>query len=244
MSRKPTKPGNLSGTFLQQARLMEEESLAYLFVSAFGITLDSIVAICLKIAESQDSKIAQLCVTAGVQIRNHVVYVGQSYGDVRTRYPELIIEGSREVPDVFNFSALHIAGHALAHFTSHEYGKKIHKKAGDCILGTSFAESEAAKINKEISESWTPEEKTMFLTTKANIVIEQRAWLDEFFKEIQDKATAFAVTINPTQANLQQARQQQVPIASVVRTVPEPPVAGRRSGGRTPDAGAGASQST
>lgn len=215
--QRTTKPGNLSADFMASARVDEEGSLAYMIVSAFGISLQAVIAACLKMQETNNTKVAMMCLAAGVQIRNHVVYVGPMFANMRNDYPDFIIEGIRPNQDIFNFSALHIAGHVLSHFTTKTFGTKILSKAGDCVLGTSFPDNEAGKINKDLSNSWTPEEKQSMQATKAAINADMRNWIDNLFDSIAPKADTFGARINPAHAQLLAQQRQVVPIAAVVQ---------------------------
>lgn len=155
---KVTKPGSLSQSFKQAAVADPKGSLAFMFMSAFGVSLDVLMALATKMAETNDVQMVVLAVTAGVQIRNHVVYVGSEYAGVRGKYPELIIDGARDQQDQFNFGALHALGHLLSHCSQHALAKKAIAKAGSCITGEMTTDSEAGKINKEIYDGWTRDE--------------------------------------------------------------------------------------
>lgn len=152
----------LSQEFLRAAAGDEEAALAHMLLSAFGISLQECMDIVEKAIANKDSKIIVMMMGAGVQVRGNIVFVGREYANVRSVYPKLVIEGDRETKDIFNYSALHICGHILAHVTSNSLGVKILKKGGDCILGEYELSTQAGEINKEIASSWTAEDKSNF----------------------------------------------------------------------------------
>lgn len=165
--------------------------LATMFLAAFGVTLETIIDIAQRLVAKNDVKIMMLAVTAGVQIRNHVVFVGRDYGDVRTKYPELVIEGKREQADIFNFGALHVLGHVLAHITSNALGQKILRKAGSSVTGEYSTQSEAGTINTEIARSWSAESVQAARVAMTSVPGADRANLDKFFDSIPAMANGF-----------------------------------------------------
>lgn len=113
--------------------------------------------------------------------------VGPAYGNVRVRYPQLVVEGSRAQSDVFNFSALHVCGHLLAASSNHPIAVKILAKAGSCITGINCTENDAGKINKEIANGWSPEEKA----AASAVLPTYTAFVTTVCGTVATKATAF-----------------------------------------------------
>jgi len=133
-----------------------------------------------------------LCLTAAVQIRNNVVYVGPQYGNIRATYPGLVIEGQRDVKDMFNFGACHICGHILAEVSSHELGVSILKKAGSCVTGKDTTESEAGKINAEINKGFIAEDVAAFRAWNASLPADDQAVVDQVLSSVAAKSANFA----------------------------------------------------
>lgn len=193
--RKPTKAGSLTPAFTQAAARDPEGALSQMMLAAFGVTLSTLMAVASKALASGDAQLVIMAMTAGVQIRNHVVFVGREYGNIRTNYPELIIEGDREQRDIFNFGALHALGHVFAHVTSNDLGSKIISKAGSCVTGEKLTESEAGKINREIYTSWTTEDKGQWATWLPTAQNTHRAALDPIVVSVPARARAFAASM-------------------------------------------------
>lgn len=193
--RKPTKPGSLTPAFVQAAARDAEGALSYMMLAAFGVTLATLMGLAEKILKGQDIQLVLLAMTAGVQIRNHVVFVGREYGNVRSLYPELIIEGDREQRDIFNFGALHALGHVLAHVTSNDLGAKIISKAGSCVTGERLTESEAGNINKEIYVGWTTEDKGLWAAWVSSAQTAYRSFLDPVVLSVPTRARTFASSL-------------------------------------------------
>jgi hypothetical protein len=193
--RKPTKTGSLTPAFIQAAARDPEGALSQMFLAAFGVTLVSLMSIAKRMMEAKDVSLIIMALTAGVQIRNHVVFVGRDYGNIRTAYPELIIEGDREQRDIFNFGALHALGHVFAHVTSHDLGSRVISKAGSCVTGEKLLETEAGKINREIFESWTVEDKGAWPAWLTAVQVAHRRMLDPVVASIPGRAQAFTAEL-------------------------------------------------
>jgi len=194
---KVTKQGSLSNAFKNAAGGDQEGALAYMLLAAFGVTLQQLMDIAMRMFASNDAKGIMLALTAAVQIRAHVVFVGSEYGGFKKKYPELVIEGTRDQADIFNFGALHALGHVLAHVTKHQLGQKILAKAGSCITGSNTTESEAGLINKEIFESWTGADKNSFGTWRDSLTVANINVLDTVVGGVDKKASAFGKKLNP-----------------------------------------------
>jgi hypothetical protein len=193
--RKPTKAGSLTSAFTQAAARDPEGALSQMMLAAFGVTLSTLMAVATKALAAGDLQLIIMAMTAGVQIRNHVVFVGREYGNVRTAYPELIIEGDREQRDIFNFGALHALGHVFAHVTGNDLGSKIISKAGSCVTGERLTDSEAGKINREIYVGWTTEDKGSWSAWLANAQTTHRTGLDPIVASVPTRARAFAASM-------------------------------------------------
>jgi hypothetical protein len=196
LQRKPSKPASLPTAFTLAAARDPEGALSHLMLAAFGVSLAMLMSLADRIMTAKDVPIILLAMTAGVQIRNHVVFVGRDYANVRVRYPELVIEGDREQRDIFNFGALHALGHVFAHVTTHDLGQKIISKAGSCITGERATESEAGKINKEFVASWTTEDKASWVTWVPMAQAAHRSNLDPIVASIPTRARAFAAALS------------------------------------------------
>lgn len=198
--RKPTKAGSLTPAFMQAAGRDPEGALSAMMLAAFGVSLSTIMALAGKILAAKDVQLIILAMTAGVQIRNHVVFVGREYGSVRTLYPDLVIEGDREQRDIFNFGALHALGHALAHITTHDLGQKIISKAGSCVTGEKLTDSEAGNINREIYVGWTAEDKLAWQGWSSSTRASHGQTLDEVVASVPARARAFNSAMAPQPA--------------------------------------------
>jgi len=208
---KSTKTVTLTQEFLRAAAGSEEGALAYQLLAAFGVSLSGCYDEVNKAVSSKDTKVIVLMMVSGVQIRGNVVFVGSNYGDIRTKYPSLVIEGSRQQMDVFNFGALHVCGHILAAMTKHTLGAKISAKAGNCAIGQGFTESEAGKINKEIFASWSPQE----ISTVSGLIAAYKGGetkaLDDIVANFEPLSKAFKAKLTPASA----ASATAVPVTKV-----------------------------
>jgi len=216
--RKPTKQGSLTTAFLREAASKPVEALAYMLLQAFGVSLASLMGIAVRALQSEDTPIIVMALTAGVQIRAHVVFVGREFGDIRARYPELVIEGEREQRDIFNFGAMHALGHVFSHMSRSDIASKILHKAGSCITGEFSTESEAGKINKEISTGWTSEDKARWAAEAPAIAATHSAVLERVVNTLPTLASTFARTLAPPAGG---------------RPAAGPPVGGRPAGAAT-----------
>jgi len=191
-----TKAGNLSSTFKAAAILNGDGALAYMLMSAFGITLTMLMSLAEKMLTDKDVSLIYMAMTAAVQIRNHVVFVGSDYKGLRVKYPELIIEGTRLQSDQLNYGALHALGHVFAHVTNNQLGKMILDKAGSAITGVNTTDSEAGKINKEMSDSWTTESKVEWNTWLTTAKSTHGVFLDATVAMVSGEATKFGKQLN------------------------------------------------
>lgn len=197
---KSTKAVTLTQEFLRAAAGNEEGALAYQLLAAFGVSLSGCFDEVMKAVTARDAKIIILMMVSGVQIRGNVVFVGSNYGDIRTKYPSLVIEGSRQQMDVFNFGALHVCGHILAAMTKHSLGGKISSKAGNCAVGQGFTESDAGKINKEIFASWSPQEISVVSAQIASFKGGDTKMLDDIVANFEPLSKAFKTKLTPAVA--------------------------------------------
>lgn len=214
-----SKQSTLTPAFLQAASLNPEGALCSLMLSAFGTTLDSLMAIANQLMAEKDAALIILALTAAVQIRANVVFVGQSYGEIRFKYPALIIEGDREQKDYFNFGALHALGHILAHVSNSPLGAKVIGKAGSCITGEQATTSEAGEINKEIASSWSAEDKSKWGTWLNDARFAHATSIGAVFTTIHSRASEF---------NKEMASSSTRPGRTTVVAAPRPP-AGKSS---------------
>lgn len=221
-SKAASKPVTLSQEFLRAAAGNEESALAYMLLNAFGITLEECMAIVDKAIANSDSKIIVMMMAAGVQVRGNVVFVGKEYANVRVAYPALVIEGDRDVKDVFNFSALHICGHLLAHATSESIGDKVLGKGGDCVLGRPTLTSAAGEINKEIFSGWSEESKAAVVAWDDGMTQERRQVLDTIVARFTQLNAEFLARLKPAVTRPVTAPTTAASVATVGSTVPEP----------------------
>jgi len=196
-TKNTTKTGNLSQEFKAAAVLNGDGALAFMLFAAFGTSLSVLMATADRALVSKDVSVIILALTAGVQIRNHVVFVGADHGGIKQKYPELIIEGARDQPDQFNFGALHALGHLFAHITSDALGRKILAKAGSCISGEFLTDSPAGVINKEINSSWTGEDRLAWTPWNSVKAAEHGVVINQIVASMQQRAIDFGKTLAP-----------------------------------------------
>lgn len=193
---KQTKRGNLSDAFRTAAVSDPVGALATQFLAAFGVDLQALIEIASKIIKTKDINAAMMAITAAVQIRANVVFVGRDFGNIREKYPALVIEGDRPQQDIFNFGALHALGHLLCHATTSEWGQKALAKVGSCVTGTGTPDTEAGKINQELAASWSPNDKaaasSWLVTNRGN------EFIDNVFNDIDNRRAAFQQKTSPT----------------------------------------------
>jgi len=194
--RIATKQGSLTTDFKAAAITDGDGALAFMLLAAFGVSLATLMTVAEKIVAGKEVSIAILALTAGVQIRNHVVFVGADHGGLKARFPELIIEGSREQGDQFNFGAVHALGHVLAHMSNHEVARKVLGKAGSCVTGEQLTDSDAGKINKEILEGWSTEDRATFQNWLAGIRPEGGAFVQNVANSLTGRAKSFSEKVN------------------------------------------------
>jgi hypothetical protein len=123
------------------------------------------------------------------------VFVGRDFGGIRSKYPELVIEGGRPQQDVYNFGALHALGHILAHVASDSTGGKVLQKAGSCITGDYGTESEAGKINKEIYSSWSLTDRSEFSKWVTAAKVAGGTTVDAFVQSIPALSKTFTAKV-------------------------------------------------
>jgi hypothetical protein len=168
-------------------------ALAAAFFASFGVSLIDIEAAVEKMAKDDLKELAIQCITAGMQIRANSTFVkAKGMSDV----PIFTISSQRPgITDQVNFKALHMAGHMLAALAgSNEWAQKMNAR-GNCIRGGDFPDSTAGKINREIYDGISPEEKMSFndwLKTPAGV--QASAWAVECFVRLQDEKTKLAAT--------------------------------------------------
>lgn len=188
---KTTKRNNFTPEFLRAAADDPEGALSVQFFAAFGVDLSAITAVVKRMIESNDRPVMIMCVTASVQIRANVVFVGREFGNIRSKYPELIIEGERAQQDIFNFSAVHAAGHLICMISGGTLAQKVFKKVGNCITGDGCPDNEAGKINKEIANSWAADDRSSLMRELDMNGINWRNAVDLMFLDMSAKKKAF-----------------------------------------------------
>jgi len=194
--RSDTKKVNHTPAFSRAASDDPLGSLAYMILSAFGVSLTTIMEICDKILADNNIPIAMMCIAAGVQIRGNVTYVGRDFSNIRETYPQLVIEGDRDTGDVFNFGALHAVGHALCHLSRDSIATAVIKKSGSCITKESVNQTDAGSINGEIADGWAPEDVALFRQWSSATGSSKAAAITGIFDSIKPKAKAFSTTIS------------------------------------------------
>jgi len=207
----------------------EAEALAYMFFSAFGTTLQDCMAAVEKALKNDDDKVLTMMVAAAVQIRGNVVFVGPEYAGMKVAYPKLIIDGERDQKDIFNFSALHICGHILAHLTSASLGSAILKKGGDCVLAEIKLDSEAGKINAEVAAHWTDADRQEFKAWADNETLEKSA--DSFFNKLPMMKAKFDALLKGGSSDATAGDEEKKGAGTKGRTTSSTPASGGTSGG-------------
>lgn len=192
--QRSTKAGSLSQAFLAKAANDPTGALATMFLAAFGVSLGTLMRIAEDVIKTKKNGVMMLAFTAGVQIRAHVVFVGRDFENIRQDYPELIIEGQRNIGDIYNFGALHALGHVLAHITNNSLGERVLAKAGSCITGAYSNDSEAGKINKEIAAGWMAPELQEFSAFVGRMKAVAPESLDPFMVTVPTLASRFNST--------------------------------------------------
>jgi hypothetical protein len=217
MTSKTTKQVTLTTEFSRAAAVEPENSLAFMLMSAFGITLSKCVDVVDKMVLAKDNKMIVFCLTAAVQIRGNVVYVGPQYANVKQEYPDLVIEGTREQKDIFNFGACHICGHILANMSGAPLGKQILQKAGNCIEGGAFPDNDAGSINKQINASFTADDKDYYNKWSEEKYAVYSVTVDAVLIAIPQMSASFAESVKgkPTKP---------VPLAASSKAKPPPAV--------------------
>jgi hypothetical protein len=207
--RTPTTKVDHSAEFRALAAQQPQQSLIYLFVTAFGFTLAQGFQVVTSIIKNRDVQMAALILDAAVQIRNNVVYVGQGYADVRTKYASLVITGRTDIEDIFNFHALHICGHILCDMGSRNkaavWFPQALEKAGSCISGkdSDYPDNEAGKINKDIRDGWSKTHLAAYEDRVNTLLTAPQAvdFMDKLDKSIEPIFEAFASTLASAQGS-------------------------------------------
>lgn len=197
---KTTKQVRLSEAFRAAAIADAKGALSTMFIGSFGVDLLTLIRIAKEVLANKDEDAIMLAVTAAVQVRGNVVFVGRDFANIRSKYPELVIEGERAQQDIFNFGALHAMGHVLCHLSSHPLAQKALAKAGSCITGAGTPDSEAGKINKEISLQWTPADMTAFRELLSQQPLVEIA--NAVFDKIVTWKQKFQTALNPTKPSV------------------------------------------
>jgi len=200
----------MSPAFVQAAAKDPLGGLATMFLAAFGVTLATLMSVADKVLAKKDANLIIMSFAAGVQIRANVVWVTREFGSIKTLYPELIIEGTRGVRDIFNFGALHALGHLLGHVSNHGNAKNMLAKAGSCITGTGVTDSEAGSINKEIAASWTADDRAAFNVWVADRKMTMGDNLDKVVGSISALAQNFSKVVGANPAGRTGAAVEEV----------------------------------
>jgi len=190
-----TKQVKMTPTFLKASQADQEGALAFMLLSAFGVSLPQMISCCDRMLKSNNTVVIQFCLTAAIQIRGNTTFVGNDLGNIRTDFPEFIIEGDRDVRDVYNFSALHVAGHLLCHCVSDDITRAILKKCGSCITGEQSPNTEAGQINSEMARGWPVEDMEsfrVFVTANSAAPV-----LSTLLKNMRTKSASFQKKLVP-----------------------------------------------
>lgn len=171
-------------------------ALCYQIENAFGITADAIITCARTMISKKDDKMMYFCIAAGVQIRGNVTFAAPSILEMRTNYPQLVIDTNRDTGDNVHFKGCHIIGHVLANITDDLKGSLVLKKAGDCALGGKFPETDAGQINKTIYEEWDDDERKAISAFIKSIAPEAKSFVDNVFASISAKAKAASEVVN------------------------------------------------
>lgn len=190
-----TKRSNLTDAFLRQAVVDPLGALATQFMAAFGVDLSALMSVAEQVITAKDQSVFMMAITAAVQIRANVVFVGRDFANIRTRYPVLVIEGDRPQNDIFNFGALHALGHIFCHITNNDWGYKVIAKVGSCITGELTPATDAGKINKEVADSWGASDKAAFGAWLNNLA--GRDQVDAWFAGIEGLKRNFGAPARP-----------------------------------------------
>jgi hypothetical protein len=166
-TKKTTAAVSLSEDFRRAAATDVEGALAYMIMSAFGVSLSKCASAVSKMIKMKDYKLMSMCIAAGVQVRGNVVFVDMP--QISKEYPDLVITGQREAKDQYNFGALHVCGHILAGISNSNICKIVLAKAGSCVTGQGFSDSEASQVNEEIYKSWSDADKQAFAAWAAAV---------------------------------------------------------------------------
>jgi hypothetical protein len=174
-----------------KAPTMPAEAMAYMFLSAFGVDLETLHGALAYMVTKKNHAMLFKCLAAAIQINGNVTFLGDIPDDANLAC--FVIVGTRPgIANQWNFSALHVAGHLAAHLSRTKLAEKTLKKAGSCIQwpAEKYPANEAGKINKEIAESWDPDTVRTVLNT-------QIPGIDAFFEGAKAYAKKFQVAIAP-----------------------------------------------
>jgi len=195
--RKPTTIIEHSQEFLMAANANPEGALAFKYMEAFGMTLETAIIIVRRMLASKDASVFMIMLVAGVQVRKNVTFVGNDFAGIRTKYPELIIKGRKDTDDLYNFGALHICGHIIGHTTKEQVISQLLGKAGDCVAGKEFPDNEAGDINKEIRSTWTDQQSKDAVTKAEALGTEHDVFVKYMVVQIPALYKAFMDIIYP-----------------------------------------------
>jgi len=177
-----------------QARVATDPfgALAQMVMAAFGVSLDQIVAAIQRMIDDKDEVMIALCVDAAIQVRGNVTFVTSnvSGGIVRAKYPVFLITSTRDTGDDFNFSALHVAGHAICIAAGSKLAAKILAKVGNCITGEKFPDTQSGKINAELKATWSSIDIAAYEDWVSKLSADQKKWLADTGESIPERARA------------------------------------------------------
>jgi hypothetical protein len=130
--------------------------------SSFGVSLFDIITMLTDAAEDVPKYKVLLLqfLAASVQVRQNVNFIRVAEAN---DYPVLSISSLRPgVQDMANFKAYHVAGHMMAALISeHPIAQKINEK-GNCVIGGTFPDTPAGKVNKEVFARFSDGDRTAF----------------------------------------------------------------------------------
>lgn len=190
-----TKKMQMSQKFINESSKNVEAALGYMLFSSLGVSLSVIVEIVARMLANGDNKVALFCIVAAVQVRGNVTFASAESVGIKPNYPELIISSTRAAGDEYNFSAAHAAGHLLLSIDNSVLAQSLLSKAGNCVFGSSFPDSVAGKINKEIRSSWAPEEVAAAETFKNTVDVEAKKRLTAILALAKSNAASFRASI-------------------------------------------------
>lgn len=186
MATKPVK--SVDTKLVEKARTDPRAALISSFKSSFGITLREVIAITKRLLSASKEKensmidVGIMCITASTQVRTGVSFITTDYGNIRVEFPEFVLSSTRQgVSDSFNFSAIRMVGHTLNALSDDRIAEKANKKAGNCVTGSFLTDNEAGKINREIYNSHSSEDKTLFSSFQTSLSPAEKANLKTIY---------------------------------------------------------------